>query len=117
MESSDDIAGGRRRGLPPVASWLGWELLAGVVDGVVPGEDQLRYGDKGIAFLNQAFDDGGQGFRRVFCGVVEEDDGAGLNLGGDTAADLRGREVFPIQAVTAGSTFNGLNMQGRIARQ
>lgn len=106
-------AGGRQKGLPPAASWLGRELLSGVVDGVVAGEDQLRDGDKGIAFLDQAFDDGGKGLRRVFRGIMEENDGAWLDLGGDAAADFSGRQVLPVQTITAGSTFKAVETQRR----
>ena len=92
-------------------------MFTGVVDGVVTGEDQLRYGDEGIAFLNQAFDDSREGLRCIFCGVVEEDDGARLDLGGDTLTDLCGWEVFPIQAITTGKTFNGLQTKRRMTVQ
>ena len=104
-------AGGRLVCLPPAVSWLGGKLPSGVVDDVVSGETQLRDGNKGIAFLDQAFNDGGEGLRRVLGGIVEEDNGAWLDLGGDTAADLRGREVFPIQTVRAGSSFKALTRQ------
>lgn len=75
-------------------------LAAGVVDGVLPGEEDLGDGDEGVALLEKGLDDGGQGLRGVEGGVVEQDDGARLDLGGDAPGDLAGGEVLPVQAVT-----------------
>ena len=78
-------------------------LAPGVVDGVIlpagSGEDQFRDGDEGIALLEEGLDDGGQGLRGVEGGVVEQDDGAGLDLGGHPLDDLSGGQVLPVQAV------------------
>lgn len=75
-------------------------LPAGVVNGVFPGEDDLRDGDEGVALLKESLDDGGQGLWGVQGGVVEQDDGAGLDLGGHPPDNLPGLQVLPIQAVT-----------------
>ena len=56
-----------RRTLPP-----------GVVNGVLPGEDDLRDGHKGVPLLEQGLNDGGQGLRGVQGGVVEQNDGPRL---------------------------------------
>lgn len=70
-----------------------------VVDGVGLGEDDLGDWDEGIAVLEQALDNARQGLRGVFGGVVEQDDGAGTDLGGHPLGDLTGGEVFPVQTV------------------
>ena len=41
-----------------------------MVNGIVPGEDDLRDGDEGIALLEQGPNDAGEGLRRVKGGVV-----------------------------------------------
>ena len=58
-----------RRALPP-----------GVVDGVLPGEDDLGDRDKGVALLEQSLDDSRQGLRGMEGGVVEQDNGPRLYL-------------------------------------
>jgi len=69
-------------------------LFPGVVDDVVGAQftvqKNLRNGDKGITLLQQGFNQPGQGFRGMFCGVVEENDGAGLDFGGHSFGDFRG---------------------------
>ena len=74
-----------------------------VVDGVLlaagPRQDELGDGHKGIALLQKSLDDAGQGLRGVEGGVVEQDDGARLDLGGDAPGNLAGGEVLPVQAV------------------
>ena len=60
----------------PVSS--GGALPSGVVDGILPLQNQLGDGHKLVAILKQGLDDAGQGLRRVLGGVVEEDDGARL---------------------------------------
>ena len=85
------------RGSAPVSA-LG-ALPAGVVDGILPAEEDLRDGDEGIALLEEGLDDGGQGLRGMEGGVVEQDDGAGLDLGGHPLDDLSGGQVLPVQAV------------------
>ena len=66
-------------------------LAAGVVDGVLPGEEDLGDGDEGVALLEKGLDDSGQGLGGVEGGVVEQDDGAGLNLAGHPLGDQIGR--------------------------
>ena len=78
-----------RRALPP-----------GVVDGVLPGENDLGDRDKGVALLEQGLDDGGQGLRGVEGGVVEQNNRTGLYLGGHPPGDLPRLQILPIQAVT-----------------
>ena len=85
------------KGRTPVSA-LG-ALPAGVVDGILPAEEDLRDGDEGIALLEEGLDDGGQGLRGMEGGVVEQDDGAGLDLGGHPLDDLSGGQVLPVQAV------------------
>ena len=75
-------------------------LPAGVIDGVLPGENDLGNRDEGVALLEEGLDDGGQGLRGVEGGVVKEDDGAGLHLGGHSFDDLPRLQVLPVQAVT-----------------
>jgi len=41
---------------------------------------------------------------------MEEDNGARLNSGGNPATDIRGAEVFPVQAIATGRTFNALKL-------
>ena len=67
-----------------------------MVDGVFAGQEDLGDGHKGGAVLEEFFQDAGQSFRGVLSGVVEQDDGAGLDLGGDPLGDFRGGKVFPI---------------------
>ena len=55
-------------------------LPPGVVDGVFPGEDDLRDGHKGVPLLEQGLNDGGQGLRGVQGGVVEQNDGPRLHF-------------------------------------
>ena len=74
-------------------------LPSGMVNGIFPVQKDLRNGEERVAILEQFFQDAGQGLRRVFGGVVEQDDGAGLNLFGDTLGNLRSREAFPVQTV------------------
>ena len=83
-----------------------------MVDGILPVQNDLGDGDKGIALLKQGFDDGGQGLRRVDGGIVEQYDGAGLHFPGDPADDLVRRNLFPVQTVTACNSFNLLRCNG-----
>ena len=67
-----------------------------MVDGVFFAQKDLEDVDEGIPILEEPFQNTGKGFRGVFGGVMEEDDGAGLDLGGDPLGNFRGGEVFPI---------------------
>jgi len=70
-------------------------LPPGVVDGVFAVQEDLRGRHKGVAALEELFQDSGEGFRGVFGGVVEQDDGTGLDFAGYSSGDLRGGEVLP----------------------
>ena len=59
---------------------VGRALPAGVVDGVLSGEDNLGNGHKSVPLLEKRLDDGRQGLRGVEGGVVEQDNGPGLHL-------------------------------------
>ena len=85
-------------------------LAAGVVDGVVAGQQELGDGEEGIAILQQRLDDAGQRLRSVQGGVVEQDDGTRLDLTCHPLSDLRRREFLPVQAVPAGSGFKELGL-------
>ena len=55
-------------------------LSPGMVDGVLPFQDDFRNGDEGIAFLQQTFNDTRQGFGSVLSSIMEQDNGAGLDF-------------------------------------
>lgn len=67
-----------------------------MIDGAVALQENLRDGHEGIAILKEPFQNAGKSFRGVFGGVMEEDDGTGLDFGCDPLGDLRGGEVLPI---------------------
>ena len=71
-----------------------------MIDGVLPFQDDLRNGDKRIALLQQVLDNTRQCRRGIFCRVVEQNDAAGLDLGGYSLRNIGGRKVLLIQAVT-----------------
>ena len=87
-----------------------------MVDGVFSVQNDLRDGHKGIPILKQGFDDAGQGLRGMQCGIVEQDDGAGLHFGGDPLGDFGSRQLLPVQAVTIGNKGNPLGRNGLTAR-
>ena len=74
-------------------------MVDGVVGVVLPGQDELGDGHKGVALLQDGLDDPGQGLGGVLGRVVEQHDGAGLHLAGDPLGDLAGRDLLPVQAV------------------
>lgn len=74
-------------------------LPSGVVNGVLPIQDDLGDRHKGVALLNKGGQDAGQRLRRMFGCVVEQDDGPGLDFPRDTLRDLLGGDLFPVQAV------------------
>ena len=76
-----------------------------MVNGVVSVQDDLGNGEEGIAVFQERFEDTGEGFGGMLGGVVEEHDGAGLNLFGDPLGDFGSGEVFPVQAVTFPNSF------------
>ena len=63
-------------------------------------QQYLRDGDDAVAVLLEKLQNGWQRFRSVQCGIVEQADGAGLDLAGDAFCDLRRGEVFPVQTVS-----------------
>ena len=74
-------------------------LSAGVVYRIAALQQELRNRDDRIAVLQQVFDYRRQGLGRVFRGVVEQYDAAGLNFARDAIYDLGRREIFPVEAV------------------
>ena len=76
-----------------------------MVDGVLAGQNHLGDGDEGVALLKEGLDDGGQGLRRVEGGVVKQDDGPGLDLGGHPLDDLSGFQVLPVQTIAFPHSF------------
>lgn len=94
---------GKKNGEGGAHQASGRTLPPGVVDGILPGENDLGDGHEGIALLEEGLEDSGQGLRRMEGGVVEQDDGARLNLGGHPLDNLPGGQVLPVQAVPAGS--------------
>jgi len=51
-------------------------------------QNKLGDGDKGVALLQEGLQDSRKGLRGVLGGVVEEDDGAGLDPGGHPLGDV-----------------------------
>ena len=74
-------------------------LPPGVVDGVFPIQDHLGNGHKSVTLLNEGSQDGRQGLRRVLGRIMEQNDGAGLDLCCDPLGDLLGGDLLPVQAV------------------
>lgn len=83
-----------------------------MVDGVLPGQDQLGDGHEGISFLQQTFDDAGQGLGGVLGGVVKQHDGTGTDFASDPLGDVGGGQVFPVQTVPTGSGWKVLGDKG-----
>ena len=74
-----------------------------MVDGILPGKNDVGDWDKGVALLKEGLDNRGQGLRRVVSRVVKQDDGARLDLCGHPLDNLAGGQVLPVQAVTEGN--------------
>ena len=83
-----------------------------MVDGVLPGEQELGDGDKGIALLEQGLENSGQGLRGVEGGVVEQADGSALYPLRHPLGDFACRDVLPVQTVPAGKGFKSLEHKG-----
>ena len=88
------------------------ELTAGVVDGVGGLKYQLADGDHGVAVIDEAAEDGGEGLRRVQRGVVEQDDAAGLDFGGHALAYRVRVVVLPVEGVPVGNELKPLRRKG-----
>ena len=84
----------------------GRPLPPGMINGVIliagAFEDQLRNRHDRISLLDQVFENSRQGFRRVLCRVVEEDNGPRMDLGSDPLSDLLRRKAFPVQTIIIG---------------
>lgn len=78
-------------------------MIQDVVLAAFSVQDELAHGDDLVPFLEEIFQDGGEGLRGVEGGVVEEDDGAGADLGGHPLGDGGRVVVLPVQAVPTGS--------------
>ena len=65
-------------------------MVNGVVGAVLPVQNNLGDGDEGVAVLQEGFNNTGQGFRGMFGGIVEENDGTGLYFGGYPFGDFSG---------------------------
>ena len=83
-----------------------------MVDGVGRVEDQLADGHHGVAIVDEAAEDGGEGLRRVQRGVVEQDDAAGLDLGCYAPAYRIRVVVLPVQGVPVGNDLKPLRRKG-----
>ena len=70
-----------------------------MVDGVGGLQDQLGDGNNGVAFVDEATENGGEGLRRVESGVVEQHDAPRLYPGGHPLADGLCVVVLPVQGV------------------
>ena len=95
----------KRTELCSVLFWSGRDLPPGVVDGVVPSEDEFGNGDDLIPLALEILDDPGECLRGVECGVVEQDDAPRPYIGGDPGVDLIGSQILPVQTIPTGSTF------------
>ena len=82
-------------------------LPAGMIDGVLPFQNDLRNGDKGVSLLQQAFNDPRQRLRGVLGSIVEQHNRPGAHLAGHPFGNVGGGEVFPVQAVAPGSICKG----------
>ena len=71
-----------------------------MVNGVLPFQNDLRNGDKGVAFLQQIFNNARQRFRGVFRCIVEQDNTPGLDFGGYSLCNFISFQILPVQAVT-----------------
>lgn len=90
-------------------------LPPGMVDGVLPVQNQLGDGHKGVSLLGQLFQNGRQRLRGVEGGVVKEHDGPRPHLAGHPLGDLLGGDLLPIQAVTVPNSFKPLFLKLYVA--
>lgn len=87
-------------------------LPPGVVDGIVPGEDQLGDGHKGIALLGELLQNGGQGLGSVESRIVKEHDRPRPYLAGHPLGDLFGGDFLPVQTIPIPNSFKLLRPKG-----
>lgn len=87
---------------------LALNLPASVVDDVRLWEGELGNGHKGVPLLEQSLQNGGQGLWRVEGVIVEENNGSGLDLGGNSFGNLRSGNLFPVQTIPIRNSFKTL---------
>ena len=75
-------------------------LPPGMIDGVLPFQNDFRNRDKGISFLQKILNNSRQRRRGILRRVVEQDDTSRLDFGCHPLGNVRGGQVFPVQAVT-----------------
>ena len=80
-----------------------WALSPGVVDGILPFQDDLRNWNESVPFLQQTLNNARQSLRRVLRCVVEQYYGAGTHFLCHPLRNIRRGQIFPFQAVPAGS--------------
>ena len=83
-----------------------------MVDGVGSLQDQLGDGNDGVAVVDEATENGGEGLRRVERGVVEQHDAPRLYPGGHPLADGLCVVVLPVQGVPIGKDLKPLRRKG-----
>ena len=88
------------------------ELAAGMVDGIVPRQDQLADGHHRIAVVDEIFQNPRQGLRSMERSVMEQHDAARLHLGGDPLIDGIRVIVLPVQTVPTDNELKPLVYKG-----
>ena len=83
-----------------------------MVDGVGGLQDQLGDGNDGVAVVDEATENGGEGLRRVERGVVEQHDAPRLYPGGHPLADGLCVVVLPVQGIPIGKDLKPLRRKG-----
>ena len=63
-------------------------LSPGMIDGVLPFQNDLRNGDERVALLQQVFNDAWQRLRSVLRCIVEQNDTSGLDFGGYSLGNI-----------------------------
>ena len=64
-------------------------MVDGIVRAILSRQNQHRDRQEAVALTDEIFDDLRQSLRGVLGGVVEENDGSGMDFGGDTGSDFR----------------------------
>lgn len=80
-------------------------MVNGIISAAGARKDELGDGNKGVPFLEQGLQNGGQGLGRMEGGVVKENDGAGLHLAGNPLDDFRSGQVLPVQTIAVPNRF------------